>query len=118
MELSALTAISPVDGRYQNKTDALRSIFSEYGFFRFRIAVEIEWLKSLSNHADIKDLDTFTADSISFLDDIKNNFSIDDAIKIKELEQTTNHDVKAVEYFLREKIKNVEQRQLELNAQN
>ena len=105
MELSALTAISPVDGRYQNKTDALRSIFSEYGFFRFRIAVEIEWLKSLSNHADIKDLDTFTADSISFLDDIKNNFSIDDAIKIKELEQTTNHDVKAVEYFLREKIK-------------
>ena len=71
MELSALTAISPVDGRYQNKTDALRSIFSEYGFFRFRIAVEIEWLKSLSNHADIKDLDTFTADSISFLDDIK-----------------------------------------------
>ena len=56
MELSALTAISPVDGRYQNKTDALRSIFSEYGFFRFRIVVEIEWLKSLSNH-DINSLD-------------------------------------------------------------
>ena len=107
MELSALTAISPVDGRYQNKTDILRSIFSEYGLFRFRVVIEIEWLKALSKHPDIKEIGRFPADSISFLDNIKNDFSIDDAIRIKEIEQTTNHDVKAVEYFLREKIRSV-----------
>tara|TARA_B100000586_G_scaffold244076_1_gene198840 strand:- start:158 stop:1534 length:1377 start_codon:yes stop_codon:yes gene_type:complete len=107
MDLSALTAISPVDGRYQNKTDILRSIFSEYGLFRFRVVIEIEWLKALSKHPDIKEIGRFPADSISFLDNIKNDFSIDDAIRIKEIEQTTNHDVKAVEYFLREKIRSV-----------
>ena len=107
MELSALTAISPVDGRYQNKTDILRSIFSEYGLFRFRVVIEIEWLKALSKHPDIKEIGRFPADSISFLDNIKNDFSIDDAIRIKEIEQTTNHDVKAIEYFLREKIRSV-----------
>ena len=107
MELSALTAISPVDGRYQNKTDILRSIFSEYGLFRFRVVIEIEWLKALSKHPDIKEIGRFPADSISFLDNIKNDFSIDDAIRIKEIEQTTNHDVRAVEYFLREKIRSV-----------
>jgi adenylosuccinate lyase len=93
MELSALTAISPIDGRYHNKTDSLRPIFSEYGLFRFRIQVEIEWLKALANHPEIIEVD------------IKNNFSVDNATAIKDIEKTTNHDVKAVEYFIRDRIK-------------
>tara|TARA_B000000460_G_C21516414_1_gene393647 strand:- start:219 stop:1592 length:1374 start_codon:yes stop_codon:yes gene_type:complete len=104
MELSALTAISPVDGRYQNKTDVLRPIFSEYGLFRFRVLVEIEWLKKLSKNPNIKEIESFSAKSISLLDNIKNNFSIDDAKQIKKIEKITNHDMKAVEYFIREKI--------------
>jgi adenylosuccinate lyase len=104
MELSALTAISPVDGRYQNKADVLRPIFSEYGLFRFRVLVEIEWLKKLSKNPNIKEIESFSASSISLLDNIKNNFSIDDAKQIKKIEKITNHDMKAVEYFIREKI--------------
>ena len=104
MELSALTAISPVDGRYQNKTDDLRPIFSEYGLFRIRVLVEIEWLKKLSKNPNIKEIEPFSASSISLLDNIKNNFSIDDAKQIKKIEKITNHDMKAVEYFIREKI--------------
>jgi len=104
MELSALTAISPVDGRYQNKTDLLRPIFSEYGLFRFRVLVEIEWLKKLSKNPNIKEIESFSASSILLLDNIKNNFSIDDAKQIKKIEKITNHDMKAVEYFIREKI--------------
>ena len=104
MELSALTAISPVDGRYQNKTDVLRPIFSEYGLFRFRVLVEIEWLKKLSKNPNIKEIESFSTNSISLLDNIKNNFSIDDAKQIKKIEKITNHDMKAVEYFIREKI--------------
>lgn len=105
MDLSALTAISPIDGRYQNKTDSLRPIFSEYGLFRFRVQVEIEWLKALANHPEIIEVESFTADAIALLNSIKDNFSVDDAIAIKEIEKTTNHDVKAVEYFIRDKIK-------------
>lgn len=104
MELSALTAISPVDGRYQNKTDVLRPIFSEYGLFRFRVLVEIEWLKKLSKNSNIKEIGSFSTSSVSLLDSIKNNFSIDDAKQIKKIEKITNHDIKAVEYFIREKI--------------
>ena len=104
MELSALTAISPVDGRYQNKTDVLRPIFSEYGLFRFRVLVEIEWLKKLSKNSNIKEIGSFSTSSVSLLDSIKNNFSIDDAKQIKKIEKITNHDMKAVEYFIREKI--------------
>jgi len=105
MELSALTAISPIDGRYQNKTDSLRPIFSEYGLFRFRVLVEIEWLKALANHPDITEVETFSADAVSLLDNIKDSFSVEDAEAVKEIEKTTNHDVKAVEYFIRDKIK-------------
>ncbi|MBL1142823.1 MAG: adenylosuccinate lyase [Proteobacteria bacterium] len=105
MELSALTAISPIDGRYQNKTDSLRPIFSEYGLFRFRVEVEIEWLKALANHSGIKEIAPFSKNSIKILDKIKNDFSVADAKAIKKIERTTNHDVKAVEYFIRDKIK-------------
>ena len=104
MELSALTAISPVDGRYQNKTDALRPIFSEYGLFRYRVLVEVEWLKKLSKNSSIKEIESFSTSSTSLLNNIKDNFSIADAERIKEIEKTTNHDMKAVEYFIREKI--------------
>ena len=104
MKLSALTAISPVDGRYQNKTDALRPIFSEYGLFRYRVLVEVEWLKKLSKNSSIKEIESFSASSTSLLNNIKDNFSIADAERIKEIEKTTNHDMKAVEYFIREKI--------------
>ena len=104
MKLSALTAISPVDGRYQNKMEALRPIFSEYGLFRYRILVEIEWLKKLSVNSNIKEIESFSASSTSLLNNIKDNFSIEDAEKIKEIEKITNHDMKAVEYYIREKI--------------
>ena len=104
MKLSALTAISPVDGRYQNKTDVLRPIFSEYGLFRYRVLVEVEWLKKLSKNSSIKEIESFSASSTLLLNNIKDNFSIVDAERIKEIEKTTNHDMKAVEYFIREKI--------------
>jgi adenylosuccinate lyase len=104
MELSALTAISPIDGRYQNRTDALRPIFSEFGLFRFRVEVEIEWLKALAAHSGIKEIAPFSKNSIKVLDKIKNDFSVADAKAIKKIERTTNHDVKAVEYFIRDKI--------------
>ena len=105
MKLTSLTAISPIDGRYQNKTDALRPIFSEYGLFRFRVLVEIEWLKALAKHSGIKEIALFSKNSVSILDKIKNDFSVADAETIKKIEKTTNHDVKAVEYFIRDKIK-------------
>jgi len=105
MELSALTAISPIDGRYQNKTDSLRPIFSEYGLFRFRVQVEIEWLKALARHPEITEVEQFSSTAVTLLDSIKDNFTVEDAEAIKEIEKTTNHDVKAVEYFIRDKIK-------------
>ena len=75
MELSALTAISPIDGRYQNKTNSLRPIFSEYGLFRFRVHVEIEWLKTLAKHPGIVEVEQFSSDTVTLLDSIKNNFN-------------------------------------------
>ncbi len=115
MTFSALTAVSPIDGRYQNKTEPLRTIFSEYGLFRFRVLVEIEWLKMLARHPGIKEVESFTEASLQRLDDIKNKFSVEDAEAIKKIEQTTNHDVKAVEYFIRECIR--DNKQLETASQ-
>lgn len=104
LKLSALTAIAPVDGRYQDKTGGLRPIFSEYGLFRFRVYVEIEWLKALAACPGIKELDRLSAESVAWLDNIRDNFSVADAEAIKAIEQTTNHDVKAVEYFIRARL--------------
>ena len=104
MKFSALTAISPIDGRYQKKTEALRPIFSEFGLFRFRVQVEIEWLKALAQHAGIEEIAPLKSGSLALLDKIRDTFSVKDAEAIKKIEQTTNHDVKAVEYFIREKI--------------
>ncbi len=106
MELSALTAISPVDGRYGSKTASLRGIFSEYGLTKYRVQVEINWLKLLSSCPEIEEVPPFSETALALLDQIKDNFSEEDALRIKKIEATTNHDVKAVEYFIKEQIAN------------
>ena len=105
MELSALTAISPIDGRYGGKTRTLRGIFSEYGLIRARVEVEIRWLQQLSNHSAITELPTFSPEANALLNAIVADFSVADAEAIKTIESTTNHDVKAVEYFLKNQLK-------------
>jgi len=104
MNLSSLTALSPVDGRYGSKTQALRPYFSEYGLIRHRVLVEIRWLQALAANEQIVEVPSFTAEANSLLESIINDFSESDASRIKEIERTTNHDVKAVEYFLKEKV--------------
>lgn len=107
MELSALTAVSPVDGRYGSKTISLRSIFSEYGLLKYRTVVEVRWLQKLAATQSIAEVATLSPEANQFLDNIAANFSEEDAMRIKEIERTTNHDVKAVEYFLKEKVADV-----------
>ncbi len=102
MELSALSAISPIDGRYGSKTQELRSIFSEFGLIRCRVEVEIRWLQRLADHTEIAEISPFSAETNAQLDAIVANFSEADAQRIKDIEATTNHDVKAVEYFIKE----------------
>ncbi|WP_421131605.1 adenylosuccinate lyase [Alteromonas sp. A079] len=104
MELSQLTAISPVDGRYAGKSVELRSIFSEFGLLKYRVVVEVRWLQMLSSNPHIKEVPAFSEPSNTLLNNIVSEFSLDDAMRIKEIERTTNHDVKAVEYFLKEKV--------------
>ncbi|KEQ12227.1 adenylosuccinate lyase [Endozoicomonas numazuensis] len=104
MELSALTAVSPVDGRYGDKTQSLRSIFSEYGLIRFRVTVEIKWLQALASHPEIKEVPTLSDAANALLDQLVSGFSLEDAQRVKEIERTTNHDVKAVEYLIKEKV--------------
>ncbi|HAD43481.1 adenylosuccinate lyase [Plesiomonas shigelloides] len=104
MELSALTAVSPIDGRYGDKVTALRSIFSEFGLLKFRVTVEVRWLQKLAACQGISEVPAFSAQANAFLDDIVSNFNEEDALRIKTIERTTNHDVKAVEYFLKEKV--------------
>ena len=105
MQLSPLTAISPIDGRYGSQTRDLRQIFSEYGLIHQRIRVEVRWLQALSNETAIAEVPTFSREANAFLNDIIKNFSEEDAMRVKEIERTTNHDVKAVEYLLKEKIR-------------
>lgn len=104
MELSQLTAISPIDGRYGAKTDALRPIFSEYGLIRHRVVVEVRWLQALAAHEGISEVPALGGHAENVLNDIIEKFSEQDAQRVKNIESTTNHDVKAVEYFLKEKI--------------
>ena len=103
MELSKLSALSPLDGRYADKTAELRSIFSEYGLMRFRVQVELTWLKHLSACAAITEVPPFSSETLQFIDDLIANFSLTDAQQIKDHEAVTNHDVKAVEYFLKDR---------------
>src|SRR5690348_903192 len=104
MPLDSLTALSPLDGRYAAKADALRPIFSEYGLIRCRVQVEIEWLLALAAHPGIGELPPFAAATHKALKKIAHDFSVEDAARIKQIEATTNHDVKAVEYFIKERI--------------
>ena len=104
MHLDSLTAISPIDGRYARKTECLRPVFSEYGLLRHRLLIEIRWLQTLSSCDDIAEVKTFDDASNSLLESILSQFDPGEAQRIKEIEKTTNHDVKAVEYYLREKI--------------
>jgi len=112
MELSALSAISPVDGRYGSKVKALRPIFSEFGLIKYRVTVEVRWLQKLAATAEIEEVPAFSSDATAALNAIVDNFSEEDALRIKTIEATTNHDVKAVEYFLKEQVAN----NAELNA--
>ncbi len=109
MDLNELTAVSPLDGRYAPKTQPLREIFSEYGLIKRRVAVEVKWLQSLADHPGISELTPFSAAATATLNAIAENFSPEDAAKIKQIEATTNHDVKAVEYFIKEALESSEE---------
>ena len=104
MELSALTAISPVDGRYGSKASELREFFSEYGLIKFRVTVEVRWLQKLAATAAITEVPALSDSANALLNGIVDNFSLADAQRVKDIERTTNHDVKAVEYLLKEKV--------------
>jgi len=104
MKVSTLRALSPADGRYAGKVDALRDIFSEYGLIRFRVLAEVRWLQCLADEASVPELAPPSPVMKDVLNQIVDDFSIDDAERVKEIESTTNHDVKAVEYFIRERL--------------
>lgn len=106
MTLNKLNALSPVDGRYASKVDELRPIFSEFGLIKARVTVEVRWLQALSEQSEIKEVPAFSDETHDLLDRIISDFSIEDAQQVKNIESTTNHDVKAVEYFLKEKTSN------------
>ena len=105
LDLSALTALSPLDGRYESKTAALRPYFSEYGLIRCRVEVEVEWLIHLAYQDAIEEIPVFSKQALESLRRIVDEFSLAEARSVKQIESTTNHDVKAVEYFLKDKIK-------------
>ncbi len=104
MQLNSLSAVSPIDGRYGSKTEALRPIFSEFGLIRHRVLVEVRWLQHLAASAQISEVPAFSPNANTVLDNIVEKFSLEDAQRVKNIERSTNHDVKAVEYFLKEKI--------------
>lgn len=105
LDLSALSAVSPIDGRYGSKTDSLRPIFSEYGLIKHRVEVEVRWLQCLAAHESIAEVPAFSEEANGLLNNIVDTFGEEQAHAIKTIERTTNHDVKAVEYFIKEQIK-------------
>ncbi len=104
MQLSSLTAISPIDGRYSSKTTLLRPLLSEYGLIYHRVLVEIRWLQALANHPQVGEIENLTDTANEQLESIIENFGEEQANRVKEIEKITNHDVKAVEYFLKEQV--------------
>ncbi len=114
MKLSALTALSPIDGRYGSKTAELRPYVSEYGLIHHRIIIEVEWLKALAAHPDIAEVPAFSQDALDFLASIKTGFNETEAQRVKDIESRINHDVKAIEYYIKEKLETF----AELNAVN
>lgn len=107
--MNTLTALSPIDGRYASKCDTLRPYLSEFGLIHARVTVEVRWLQALANHSEISEIKALSSDTNKRLDDIVANFSEADAERIKDIERTTNHDVKAVEYFLKEQIADIDE---------
>ncbi len=107
--MNALTALSPLDGRYASKCDALRPFLSEFGLIHARVTVEVRWLQALANRPEITEVPAFSNETNAALDAIVANFSEENANRIKEIERTTNHDVKAVEYFLKEQIADIDE---------
>ncbi|WMY96455.1 MAG: adenylosuccinate lyase [Arsenophonus sp.] len=105
MRVSSLTSISPIDGRYSDQVNILRPIFSEFALLKYRIEIEIRWLQKLARCSKIAEIPLFTNDANIYLNKIIINFNKNDAMKIKKIEKKINHDVKAVEYFLKEKMK-------------
>ena len=105
MKIEKLLSISPLDGRYSDSVEDLRGITSEYGLIRYRVIVEIKWFIHLSKNPKIKELPSLNIKDTRYLNDLIDNFSIKDAKRVKSIESRTNHDVKAVEYFLKEKFK-------------
>jgi adenylosuccinate lyase len=102
--LTALTAISPIDGRYGANTERLRTVFSEYGLIRYRVMVEVRWLQHLAANSQIAEVAAFSPGANAALNNLVDKFTIEQALRIKEIERTTNHDVKAVEYLIKETI--------------
>ena len=102
--LSALTAVSPIDGRYQDKTASLRNVFSEYGLIRNRVLVEVRWLQQLAKHPAITEVPALSDEAQSVLNQLGENLTVEQAERVKQIERTTNHDVKAVEYLIKETI--------------
>jgi adenylosuccinate lyase len=106
MDLSSLTAVSPIDGRYAGKTQSLRTIFSEFGLIRYRVIVEVRWLQKLSNIAEVPEVPQLSSAAQQFLESLLANFGVAEAQQVKQIERTTNHDVKAVEYFIKQQLAN------------
>jgi adenylosuccinate lyase len=104
MNLSTMTALSPLDGRYANQTEPLRNLFSEFGLMKARIRVELEWLKMLASEPGIEEIPAFSSSTISEINDVIADFSIEHAEAVKAIEARTNHDVKAIEYWLKERL--------------
>lgn len=104
MTISTLTAISPIDGRYRARTEALSHYFSEYALIRYRVLVEVRWLQQLAAHSGIPEAPALSADAQARLERLISEFDTTDAQRVKDIERVTNHDVKAVEYFIKEKI--------------
>ncbi len=109
MELDPLSALSPIDGRYHTAVSGLRPIFSEFGLIQARVHVEVRWLKMLAAHSGIEEVPPLSKESSDFLEQLVENFSETDAADIKDIERTTNHDVKAVEYFIKKRIGHIDE---------
>ena len=108
LELTELTAISPIDGRYARHTSPLRELLSEYGLIRFRVLVELRWFQCLASESAIPELPPLSEQQHKAIDDLIDGFNIDDATQVKAIEATTNHDVKAIEYLVKEKLSTVD----------
>lgn len=103
-DLTSLTAVSPIDGRYGSKTEDLRTIFSEFGLIKNRVIVEVRWLQQLAKHSEIGEVAPLSDAANALLEQLVSHFTVEDAEKIKQIERTTNHDVKAVEYFIKQRM--------------